>query len=237
MKKIPLILSTLVLLSCNSQQPAQKNTAQKNDTTSATKDLDSGRFDTTINIGYGFEVHCTEGGKEDSATVVIRRHNKLLYLKHSLDYFMFGSDSLNPVILSFGDENYELFLEMDNHPNKTTLKGMKFNHDTLAGVFEFPTFIAKPCRIFNDKRLGVAGTWDFSEEWTDTSNNAFITLDPIMYYAITPDGLLLDTTETIRRNKRIFGISNPFKVETGAAIAKKRSHLLREEYQRIVNCK
>ena len=242
MNKIPLILVLIILTSCGASSVKPKLiTTQKQDATIAVKQTTAGKSDTirtsrSFDGGYGFVIGYAQGGKNDSTTVVIKYKNKLVFAERTDNYYIFD-DTLNPVVLSFGNGVFEVFLELDNSPNKATLKGIKFHNDTLAGIFEFPTFIAKPCHLFGDKRLGVAGRWDFSEIWTDSNKNALITFDPFMYYVMTADGLLLDTAETVKQNKRIFGVSDPFNIKDDIAIPDKRSRLIKNEFKRIENCK
>ena len=237
MKSCIALLITIILIGCDlGIKNTKKQILTHNDTTKLKTKFS---FDTTINIGYGFEVSCKEDIFSDDSSsptyLTIKYNNRQIYSENSREdyYYYVFNDSLNPTIISFGNELYELFLELDNRPNKETLKMLKIQSGKVVDSAMFPTFCAKQSHLFNDKRLVFAGIWDYGEEWTDSSNNEFITYNPILYYEVGNSGLVLDSAETIERNKKIYGKFYGFGYDEHPRISAKRGDVLAREFKKI----
>ena len=209
--------------------------------TSSTKnarDITVFSLDTSINIGHGFIIYCKQDEFSDNnngSKLNVKHNNKLIYTDKSEFYVL--DDSLNPTLIVLGKDIFELFLEVDDRPNKNYLKKLKIEADKVIDSQKIPTFSSKPCHLFGDKTLVYADTWSYSEAWSDSNNKEWVTCAPIMYYKLTKKGLVLDSLYTIQKNKVIFGIMNVFDLKEAKSLPANNDTAFNKEIERIMNCR
>ncbi len=107
--------------------------------------------------------------------------------------------SVNPLCLIFTSSA----LEVNDRPSKSYHFILTVKDDSIIAVNKVPTFITTPVNLDKDQNIEVAGFWDYSQTWGP--DNSLTAYNPILYYEITNDGLLLDSSLTIKRNTIIYG--------------------------------
>jgi hypothetical protein len=154
--------------------------------------------DIEISVGRGEIIYELE-----TFTLFMLTHKKkLLYLDTSLTEYEF-SDKLYPMVRALDGGTIELLVEINNRPNKNYLKHFIFSQDKLLHTDSLPIFISTASNLDADARLELAGYWDVGETWGD--NNEFTAYNPIIYYELLPNGIVLDSTLTHAKNQVIYG--------------------------------
>ncbi len=169
------------------------------------KDTTVYSLDTTMYIGKGFEIYCKQdefSDNENGSLLVVKHNNKPVYINRS-NFFVLN-DSLNPTIIELGDDLFEIFLEIDDRPNRNFLQMLKIQLDKVIDSQKIPKFFHNPYQIVNGKCLFV-GMWDYSEGWTNGKDSVYSTYNPYLYYEITKTGIVLDSAVTRKINKEIYG--------------------------------
>lgn len=159
-----------------------------------------------INLDFGFKL--IVGQEEELEKVKIYsylkliRYNTNIYIDSLLTDYEFGN-KLFPKIFKTGNNSFEVLIEVNNRPNKNYLKRLYIKDNKLLKQDVIPTFESNPIDINNDGIKEYAGYWDYSQVWG--YNNNITAYNPILYYSITPNGLLLDSLLTKQRNEMIYG--------------------------------
>ena len=183
----------------------------------------------TIKLDNDFEIKV--GQKEDFETFetytlfILTHKNKQLYIDTSMTEYEFG-DKLYPIVRKLDKETFEILVEVNDRPSKNYLKYLKVQQDKIVRTEELPTFISKASNLDTDDNLELAGFWDWGEVYGD--NGELTVYNPIIYYELKPDGIILDSTLTINKNKEIYGDFHGFKysekVEIRTSETKKRDN-------------
>ena len=205
MKKRLLILTTIliVLMSCNQTVKEVNNGATNTESIEINESIKQELK--TINLDFDFAV--TVGQEEDFdkfktyTFFQLTRNNTTIFIDSSLTEYEFGND-LFPIIIKTGDNSFELLFEINDRPNKNYLKRLFIKDNELVRQDKLPTFEAKPIDINQDGIKEYAGFWDYSQVWGD--NNNLTAYNPILYYSVTPKGLILDSLLTRERNENIY---------------------------------
>ena len=197
-------------------------------------------FDTAVNAGFRFKIAYNtieySNHQKDHNLLLITHNQNLIYCDSSQNEYELN-DSLNPSLISLGRNTFELFLEVDDRPNKNYLKMLKIQSDKVIDSQRTPAFSFKPCHLYGDTTLVYADTWGYPEAWTDSANRNLVTCDPIMYYKLTKNGLILDSIYTIKKNKEIFEIANVFTEKELKSIPISKDSKRKKEIKRIMNCR
>ena len=189
----------------------------------------------TIHLNYGFEV--TVGKAEDFGNFEtysffeLSRNNKIIYSDSTFHEYEFY-DELYPLVFKTGENSYELLFEINDRPNKSYLKRLSVLNDMLSKEDRFPTFISEAKDLDLDGIKEFAGFWDYSQSW-----DSLTVYNPIIYYEIKNDGLKIDSSLTIERNKLIYGGFHGFLYSSKEEQSIKSLELFREEIERIENLK
>jgi len=160
----------------------------------------------TIELDYGFKV--TVGQGEDFGnfktymSFELSKNGKLIFADNPLIEYEFR-DKFYPLITKIDSDKYELLFEVNDRPNKNYLKRLLVQKTLIVKEDKLPTFVAKPKDVDNDGIEEYAGFWDYAQRWGE--NYSLTAYNPIIYYSITKDGLQLDSTLTIKKNKEIYG--------------------------------
>lgn len=187
-----------------------------------------------IKLDYDFEIRV--GQKEDyekfeTYTLFILMHkNKQLFTDTSLTEYEFG-DKLYPLIRQLDNETFEILVEVNDRPNKNYLKYFKVYQDKIVSTDKLPTFISGPSNLDIDDNLEFAGFWEWGETWGD--NRSLTAYNPIIYYELKPDGITLDTTLTIIKNKEIYGDFHGFEYDEKVEIKTTDSKKWEDEIKMI----
>jgi hypothetical protein len=166
----------------------------------------------TIKLDSDFEIKVGQKenfGKFETYTFFILTHKgKQLYLDSSLTEYEFG-DKLYPIVRKLDKETFEILVEVNDRPSKNYLKYFKVHRDKIVRTEKLPTFISKASNLDADENLEFAGFWEWGETWGD--NGSLTAYNPIIYYELRPNGITLDNTLTINKNKEIYGDFHGFK--------------------------
>ena len=192
--------------------------------------------DTTISFAHGFAIHLTAIG--DTSRLIINHNGKQIYCDTSDVYYDLRHIA-QPSFLAFNDSLYEIFLPVDNSPGKLSQRLFKVMNDSITAILEVPVFFAPAGHLYNDTRLVYAGTMEYGEQWTAPDLTDSMSVEPILYYDVTNQGLLLDSVTTIKRNKMIYGVENVFSAcwHKTVAVPLDRAKKVDAEIARIMNCK
>ncbi len=159
-----------------------------------------------LKLKYDFEIRASKG--EDFGTFstyssfTLIHNGKVVFVDTSQAEYEFG-DKLYPIIYALDSITFEILVEVNDRPNKNYLKYFKINNDSIIELKKLPTFITKPLNFGQDGNLEFAGFWDYNEVWGE--NGSITDYNPILFYKITKEGLVLDTVLTIKTNKAIYG--------------------------------
>ena len=223
-------LTALILTACSTGN-GQK-TVSSIDTSAdslSTKSSIEKQVQKTIKLDHDFEIKV--GQKEDfekfeTYTLFILTHkSNQLYLDTSLTEYEFG-DKLYPIVRQLDKETFEILVEVNDRPSKNYLKYFKVYQDKIVSTEKLPTFISKPANLDTDDNFEIAGFWDWGEVYGD--NGELTVYNPIIYYELKPNGIILDSTLTVNKNKEIYGDFHGFKysekVEIKTSETKKRDN-------------
>ena len=203
MKRELIILTIIltVLISCN-QTPT--NDVSNNLATETEEKINEDLK--TIKLDYDFIVSI---GQEENfekfktySFFKLTRNNSIIYIDSSLTEYEFG-DKLFPIVIKSGDNSFELLFEINDRPSKNYLKRLFIEDNKLVGQDKLPTFETIPKDIDNNGTFEYAGYWDYQQIWGENDN--LTSYNPILYYSVTSQGLMLDSLLTKERNENIYG--------------------------------
>jgi len=195
----------------------------------------------TIKLKYGFQIIVNKEGEPlDSkyySHLVIKRHGKTIFrdkLKDTLNEYEF-KDKLYPIIDSLNGNTFEILVEVNDRPSKSYLRYFKIVNDKILKIKELPTFFGKAANLDNDSNLEYAGIRDLVEFISEEK----VYYNPILYYEITSNGIVLDSVLTIRKNKYIYGRFMGFRSSENKVVSNKKTNLkIDKEIARIMKaCK
>lgn len=196
-----------VLVSCN--QTTNKETDKSLTTLLTTETEETINQDLkTIKLDFDFDFIVSVGQEEDFEKFKtytyfqLTRNNTTIFIDSSLTEYEFGNN-LFPIIIKTGDKSFELLFEINDRPSKNYLKRLFIKDNKLVRQDKLPTFEGEPIDINQDGIKEYAGFWDYSQVWGDDNN--LTAYNPILYYSVTPKGLLLDSLLTRERNELIYG--------------------------------
>jgi hypothetical protein len=238
------LVIAVISTGCGSSPDAtRKTTVQKKDTIAIKDDKDSSAytFDTIINLGGGL----VEGYEMEynNKALAIRHNGRQVFADSTRPDYELGNP-LNPGFIQFGDDIFEVFLEENNSPNKSTLKMLKFQHDQLIETQVLPTFFAKPHCLFGppggypfNTNMYYAAFSFYTEQCADSNGRRVTDVTPILYYKLTNHGMILDSAVTLKKNKEIWGGINVFTYDYNIPIPVAKTKLCEKEVDRIINFK
>lgn len=192
----------------------------------------------TIKLDNDFEIKV--GQKEvyeqlETYTLFILTHkNKKIYIDTSLTEYEFG-DKLYPMVRQLDKETFEILVEVNDRPNKNYLQYLKVYQDKIVSKEKMPTFISSATNLDTDNYSEFAGFWDWGETWSD--NGSLTAYNPIIYYELRPNGITLDSTLTISKNKEIYGEFHGFNYNEKVKIKTSKNKNRENEVDRISGTK
>ena len=203
MKRELIILTIIltVLISCNQ---TTTNDVSNNLATETEEKINEDLK--TIKLDYDFIISI--GQEEDFekfktySFFQLARNNSIIYIDSSLTEYEFG-DKLFPIVIKSGDNSFELLFEINDRPSKNYLKRLFIKDNKLVGQDKLPTFETIPKDIDDNGTLEYAGYWDYQQIWGKNDN--LTSYNPILYYSVTSQGLMLDSLLTKERNENIYG--------------------------------
>ncbi len=215
----------------------RQNTVSSPDTSSDTLQIQSNidkQVQKILKLYSDFEIKV--GQKEDfekfeTYTLFILTHkNKQLYLDTSLTEYEFG-DKLYPIVRQLDKETFEILVEVNDRPSKNYLKYFKVHQDKIVSIAKLPTFISKASNLDTDGNLEFAGFWDWGENWGE--KGLLTSYNPLVYYELKRNGITLDSSLTIRKNKEIYGKFYGFKYNEKVRIKTSKNKRWENEIDRI----
>ena len=206
--KRELIILTIILTVLFSCKQTTTNDVSNNLTTSLTTETEEKINEDlkTLKLDYDFIISI--GQEEDFekfktySFFQLARNNSIIYIDSSLTEYEFG-DKLFPIVIKSGDNSFELLFEINDRPSKNYLKRLFIKDNKLVGQDKLPTFETIPKDIDNNGTFEYAGYWDYQQIWGENDN--LTSYNPILYYSVTSQGLMLDSLLTKERNENIYG--------------------------------
>ncbi len=217
---------------CNGQKTVSA-IAQYADSLQTNLNIDN-QVQKVIKLGNDFEIKVGKKeifeGVETYTLFFLTHKNKLLFLDTSLTEYEF-EDKLYPIIRQLDKETFEILVEVNERPNKNSLKYFKVYRDKIISTEKLPTFISKVSNLDKDDNLEFAGFWDWGETWGD--KGSLTAYNPILYYELRPNGITLDSTLTVNKNKEIYGDFYGFKYNEKVEIKTNETKKRENEIDRI----
>jgi len=137
--------------------------------------------------------------KNDIVVYVSTKRDKEYELGEEFDFF--GNVSLvQPFVFQASSGKYEIFLPINDRPNNGYLRRFFVVDNEVVKRDSLPRFLSFAKYLSDDGIKKLAGFWNFGP-----ADQGYIGFDPILYYSVTKDGLILDTLLTNEKNKMIFG--------------------------------
>jgi len=160
----------------------------------------------------------------------IFQNEKLIYKDESLTEYTI-EDSLYPKLYKF-KYHLELLIEIDGRPNKNEVRCFLIKNQKLEKIDTLPTFLTRPKDLDNDKKLEYAGFWQFGETWGD--KNEVTGYNPIVFYELTENGIVLDSVTTKKVNSNIYGEFKGFYYNEQIEIPNEKMKDFSAEIERIL---
>jgi len=132
----------------------------------------------------------------------IIKEKDTVYYYDNVDEFKL--DDLNPLVFPKDNNGIDFLFTVSSPPAKPYMCKLNIINDSVTGITYTPQFESEAKNLDEDKELELAGYWSWFELWGD-DNNPVTSYNPIIYYAITKQGLDLDSLLTIQKNTEIFG--------------------------------
>ena len=160
----------------------------------------------------------------------IFQNGKILFKDTTLTEYTI-QDSLYPKLYNFKN-HIELLIETDERPNKNLVYGFCIKEGEIDKIDTFPTFLTRPKDLDYDNKLEYAGFWDHGEVW---ENSIVMTnYNPIVFYEITENGIILDSLTTIAVNTHIYGKFYGFYFNEQIEFPYEENSLFLKEIERIL---
>jgi hypothetical protein len=200
-----LLLAFLLFISCqNNQQKTTTNISSlvKKDTlahhtdTSIRQNLPVSKWDTSkvrMKLNYGFSI----------VGNVVNRNGKKIYEDKEDTDVEYNHNTLHPLIRNLGDNTFELLLQYGTAPNMDLVQHFIIKNDKVIKLDLYPSFATEARNLGNDSLLDYAGLWDYRQTWGNENWDSAC-YEPIIFYAVQKNGIVLDSGLTIKINKRIY---------------------------------
>jgi hypothetical protein len=191
--------------------------------------------DTLVKLPFGFKAKIILSGTQWINIMQLFHNGKKINLgAHDSSAYILD-DKLYPIVNKIDTNTFELFFEQDDRPNKNTIRFFRIENDIVTSIKVLPTFFSKPSDLDGDGILEEAGSIDYSEEFGE-KGKLYRTIDPILYYKLTNQGIKLDSAMTIERNTYIYGKFYGFQFDgkTGVDVRLVCNARWEKEYKRIV---
>lgn len=186
------VILILVIVSCRTTTPRINNLTTGTDTTVVVSDR-------IKLVGQ----HSNEFGGATFNPITILFDNKIVFLDSLNEYWLTNHTSNQyPKLIQCSDGNYQLLIEVDERPNQNELNNLTISKRGEIIQDRLPVFNWIPTDIDNDGKLEVLGTLT-NGETISVGDTAFY--NPTLVYELALNGLSLDSTATIEKNKRIWG--------------------------------
>lgn len=228
-----------VLVACNQSDKSvdKKNETEQiavNSTLTANNDIGAdNKIVKSIKLANGFVVNL--GKAYDYETYITYSffnlsNSERVIFTDSLHEYEFGK-KMYPIVLQTERNKYELIFEVNNIPNKNYLLRLFVQNDRLVRTDTLPTFITQAYDLNGDGIDEYAGYWHYSEIWGNNNDSA--AYNPILFFRVASNGLVLDSALTIKRNKIIYGDFYGFYYNENHAVAVEKSKLFTKEVELI----
>lgn len=229
----------LIIIACDVKNKLEnnvKNTTETNiDSLKEITGLPESKKTKTLQLDFGFKVIL--GQKENYKTFTtyslfeLSKSDKIIYID-TLDEYEFG-DKTYPITLKAGKNEFELFFEVNDRPNKNYLKRLTIKDEKVIKIDSLPTFLTIATDLDKDGIKEYAGFWDYSEGYGESESRT--DYNPILYFKITTTGLKLDSLLTKERNEVIYGQFYGFEFSKKTEMSISVYENFRKELNRIAN--
>lgn len=174
----------------------------------------------TLALRYGFKLEACKGETSSYQTVdgAIHRFTtfaSLRVLHGNRVVFCDSSDSASyelrdgayPILLKFPDSLFEIAVLLSSPPAADQARLLSIRNDKLVRSKIIPKFFGPPKDLAGNGTREYAGILDLAEEWGRGPNDTTVVTayNPILYYKLTRNGLVLDSALTRLKNRVIYG--------------------------------
>jgi hypothetical protein len=189
--------------------------------------------DTVLNLKYVFKAEFCRGDDYGSfstySTVVLYHNNIKLFTDTNYEYEL--GDKLYPIVNAINLSTFEILLEVNDRPSKNFLWFIRINRDKVIKKQKLPTFISKPLDLEGNNILYFAGYWGYNEVWGNKSE--LTDYNPILYYKLSRNGIVLDSALTVKKNTLIYGKFMGFEDSTDKPVSVKLGKKFQVEIAKI----
>ena len=213
------------------------------------QNLSAQKLKSSLRLSDGFQIE-TFNGERDSTVHLNGQvdrwatYSSLRVLHHGRAVFVGTTDTLDyylrsdkyPQLFRFRAGLYQLLILFASPPGPDEVRLLGFRKDRLVEDQIIPELLGPLKDLAGDGGKESAGINYLAEEWQagphDTTT--VTSYNPIIYYKITQDGFVLDSSLTIKENRMIYGKFYGFQIDNDhpipvAQLGKK----LEREFQRI----
>jgi len=207
MKNISIFIITLLFISSCNQTEKQKSENQSRE------QLDNSTAnEKVINLDYGFKITFLEN--EEFTDNKIYWNTKIFFDSQVVftdTKTLFEIKDNYPRIRKIGNKFEILFYENDS-PSIDKIRMLIFSNGYLEKNERLPLFGMKPIDIDNDGVKELIGLLNASELWGD--DTIYMPYNPILVYEFNENGILIDSSETIKINSDIYGSFYGFRYDS-----------------------
>jgi len=190
--------------------------------------------DLYLKLANGFELKAKPAYQDEDIFTFnyleIFQNGKMLFKDTTLIEYTL-QDSLYPKLYNFKN-HIELLIETAERPNKNMIYRFFIQDGRIKKTDILPTFLTIPKDLDRDNKLEYAGFWDFGEVWGDSI--IVTAYNPIVFYEITENGIILDFLTTIMVNTHIYGQFYGFYFNEQIEFPYEENSLFSKEIERII---
>ena len=159
-----------------------------------------------FDLAYGFKVKVNARFKYpqtdyDTYEGIELYHNGQKIFRDTIEQYIIFQKPY-PILNQIKPGVYEFLLNYFNGPNKDLATFLRIEDDKIARKEKLPSFDKKPKLIYGF--LTYNTIWNYGEVWGE-NGKTYTTCEPEIYYKFATDGLQIDTTLTILKNKQKYG--------------------------------
>ena len=202
MRYIYLIVLSLLITECS----------QYSSRTNQTDTFNSKRL-ISINLSkeYKLTAKLNDEFAKDSCydSLVIFENERPIFSSRENDFFVI-CDKSRPMLFHEQKSNI-IMLEIDARPDVNKIVAFVIKDNKVQKIDTLPQFEEQPKDIDNDNKLEVYGIMNLVEAYCADCDSSYY--NPTLVYKITETGFVLDSINTIKMNKKIWGDFYGFKIQ------------------------
>jgi hypothetical protein len=187
-----------------------------------------------VNLDHGFFVEFSDERREGSTIVYhymrLSRNTGVVLIDSTFTYLL--EDKIFPMVIPKPDDRFEILMEVNNGTENNFLHWIFVEGDKFMNSSTLPLFVSRQFDLNKDGVFEFAGFTHFTEPLV-RDGQKFTQYNPLLFYRITQNGLVLDSALTIERNKLIYGDFYGFVYNRNIEVPTSSTHKFDEEIRRI----